>query len=289
MSSTLYRSFNVELSLKISGSYLSSNTISALESITRQPIGSQIQSAHYVPKQDNLVYHVKSIAGYLTHDEDDKKTPYIKLQNNLLAYTPKKEEIANPQKEYFTPIIFLRQDRPKTRFTRGFDEVEKHVKKIFREITGNELPKDIVINIVPKEQLRKVHQNIGGIWSDGIHGFCINRKPFDFTTIFAKENNLDELLVTLGHEIGHALSVSKKDKTLEEAKAFAFEMEWLKIIYEKNIANLRKNININVEPANNGLHDKAFAFVKRMMDEGFQPIEIFNDIIEGKICSVSKV
>ena len=83
-----------------------------------------------------------------------------------------------------------------------------------------------------------------------------------------RENQLDALLLVIGHEIGHVLTETLPNKHDEEAKAFAFSIEWAKTIKKHNIAGLGINIkqDLDFEPARNGLHDVAFSFVDFIND-----------------------
>ena len=95
------------------------------------------------------------------------------------------------------------------------------------------------------------------------------------------ENHLDALMVVVGHEIGHVLTKSLPNKHDEEAKAFAFSIEWAKTIKEHNIANLGLSIKdeLDFRPARNGLHDVAFAFVDFMLKKGRKAIDLHSDLV----------
>ena len=59
-----------------------------------------------------------------------------------------------------------------------------------------------------------------------------------------------------------------KNSVEEEAKAFAFEIAWMKAIREHNIGNLAGSIETGIlSPANNGIHDVAFNFVRGLLKE----------------------
>ncbi|MEK7835220.1 MAG: hypothetical protein AAB298_03600, partial [Pseudomonadota bacterium] len=79
---------------------------------------------------------------------------------------------------------------------------------------------------------------------------------------FAVAGNLDEVMLVIGHELGHVLSPTLSNGRAEEAKAFAFEMAWANAIFTNDIAGLQSSINeaaLSMKPAQNGLHDLAFA------------------------------
>ena len=92
----------------------------------------------------------------------------------------------------------------------------------------------------------------------------------------------DELMITIGHEIGHLLAKSAENEQDEEAKAFAFCCAWISIIKEHNIGGLRDNLVIPT-PAQNGVHDKAWEFVQQMIKHGENPIGLFYQLSSGYI------
>ena len=105
----------------------------------------------------------------------------------------------------------------------------------------------------------------------------------------------DFITVTFDPQSGHeqkgrrpALVVSNTlfNKHDEEAKAYAFELAWLKILKEHNVANLAEAINLG-QPAENGLHDVAFKFVQDMMKKGRQAIEVFHQLVNKEISFAS--
>lgn len=174
---------------------------------------------------------------------------------------------------------FLNPRRPQTQFIDDASSIQRYVEEAFEKTTGNKLPENIMISVVDKEELKQIHERNGGKWSDNIQGFSLNGYPIKY--VFVKNNDLDRVMLVLGHEIGHVLSPPIKDKATEEAKAFAFEFAWMKTIVEENIANLADNINLNFEPANNGLHDVAWNFVRKAAKLGKTAMEIYTEIVTG--------
>jgi len=116
---------------------------------------------------------------------------------------------------------------------------------------------------------------LGGKWSEGIQGFCLESKH-----IYVREADLASIMLTIGHEIGHAMSLALNPID-EEAKAYSFSIAWMEIIRKQNIAGLRDYF-VSDNPAHNGLHDIAFFSVLRLMDKGKKAIEIFHDLIAGR-------
>ena len=105
----------------------------------------------------------------------------------------------------------------------------------------------------------------------------------DLSSVFVKQNRLDLLMLVLGHEIGHVISLPLNNPFLEEAKAFAFELAWMHEIYRHDIAGLKNNMNLKgLIPSNNGLHDRAFLFVRKMLTEK-SALDIFTEICKKRI------
>ncbi len=109
-------------------------------------------------------------------------------------------------------------------------------------------------------------------------GFAINK---NLPEIFVRENHLDQLMLTIGHELGHVFTKSLINRHNEEAKAFAFEIAWLKAIIEHNIAGLQNSFRLDINPAKNGLHDIAFEHVKKWLKVGKKAIEIYWELVKG--------
>ncbi len=182
--------------------------------------------------------------------------------------------------------MFLNPDRPLTREISTENEIMQYVKQAFKKTTGKEFSTDFIkITILNEKDFRKLHEDNKGIWSPGLQGFAINRNRKGINEIFVKQERLDSLMLTIGHEIGHIMSPTLRNSTDEEAKAFAFSMEWMRAIKDNNIAGIAQCINPN--PAKNGLHDKAFEFVIELIQEGKVAMQIFEELSKGKI-SISK-
>ena len=230
-------------------------------------------SADYVLVANGDDFRLIPASGYVSGMGYNKKE--TKGYGNCDNYFSSKRET------YITPTSFLKEIRPLTQFIGNASEIRHYIEQIFELTTGQKFPQDLVIEVLPKEQFMESHIKSGGIWSEGIQGFCINRINDGISTIICKENHLDELLLTIGHEIGHVLSVKLNDKINEEAKAFAFELAWIETIYEHDIAGLKNSIKFDLTPAENGLHNKAFAFVKKLIKEGKKAIDVFFGLVEG--------
>lgn len=187
----------------------------------------------------------------------------------------------------FQPEIFLNPSRPKSRFVDDNDEIKEIANETFELMMNEKLPENILINIVHFEEFKLLHSGFGA-WSNGILGFSINGKE---KRIFVRENHLDALMLVIGHEIGHVLTETLPNNHDEEAKAFAFSIEWAKTIKKHNIANLGLNIKdeIDFQPARNGLHDVAFAFVDFMVKKGRKAVELHKDLVKGYVSVFDRV
>ncbi len=178
----------------------------------------------------------------------------------------------------FDPESFLDTYRLPTKFIGKAQEIQNLVEECFEKTLGNKIPDNILIRICDNKELKTIHETFGGKWVQGIVGFAINRnKNNRINEIFIKEDSLDKVMVTIGHEIGHILGRSLLGKK-EEAKAFAFELAWLDTIREHNIGGIGKNI-IQINPANNGFHDLAFDFVINLVRNGQRAIDVFKDLV----------
>ena len=187
----------------------------------------------------------------------------------------------------FMPEIFLNPSRPKSRFVDDSDEVRSIAEETFELMMKQESPKNISINVLPFEEFKVIHSRFGA-WSNGILGFSINGNN---KKIFVRENHLDALMLVIGHEIGHVSTETLSNKHDEEAKAFAFSIEWAKTIKKHNIANLGLSIkeDIDFQPARNGLHDIAFAFVDFMVKKGRKAMELHNDLVKKYVSVFDRV
>lgn len=191
-------------------------------------------------------------------------------------YTEQKYFAAYFSGHSFTPEIMLEPSRPKARFVDDNNEAKAIADDIFELMMNEKLPNDISISILPFDEFRALHSGFGN-WSSGILGFSLNGKD---KKIFVKENHLDSLMLVIGHEIGHVLTKTLPNKHDEEAKAFAFSVEWAKTIKKHNVANLGLNIkeDMDFQPARNGLHDVAFSFVDFMVKKGRNAMQLHDDL-----------
>lgn len=195
--------------------------------------------------------------------------------NASSAYKVRESYFSTYFNHSFSPSIFLSPSRPKPVIVNS-DEAKNLAKEIFELMMKEKMPDDIFINILTLDDFKTVHSQFSS-WSNGILGFSING---DKKLVFARENNLDELMIVIGHEIGHVLTKTLPNRHDEEAKAFAFTIEWAKTIKNHNIADLGLSIkeDFSFKPAKNGLHDIALEFVDLVMKKGKSALRLHNDL-----------
>jgi len=207
---------------------------------------------------------------------DSKETGKSMQYNNKDNY----HNLSSPITRTYShiPDDFLNPNRRMSVFIGSASEIKELVEEAFIATTGMPFPDDIQVHILEKKEIAKLHTNLGGMWDNGIQGFAINRKNQGMISeIFIKKEQLDKIMITLGHELGHVLTRKLDNAVDEEAKAFAFSIEWLRKIKELNIGNLSTAIQLD-KPAANGLHNIALDFVFRLLREGKEALDIYKSL-----------
>lgn len=174
------------------------------------------------------------------------------------------------------PLVFLNRQRPRTKFVAAAAEIAGLIREAFAKTADRELPENITITVAPRTTLQASHRLF---FNQGIVGLSFNGSGEK--EIFAVAGNLDEVMLVIGHELGHVLSPTLSNGQAEEAKAFAFEMAWANAIFTHDIACLRSSINetaLSMKPAQNGLHDLAFAFVNAATLAGKEPLQLHSQL-----------
>ncbi len=196
------------------------------------------------------------------------------------GYGPK-PQYAMPEKPHFSSNEnFLVENRPQTPIISNMGDVKEVIEMTFEKITGQEFPEDsIKIAVCDEQTFRDIHNSTGGAWSPGIMGFSFNKYGKGTSEIYVKQDHLDSLLLTVGHELGHVLGPTLPNGQDEEAKAHAFSLAWIETIRENNIGGLQPNIMPN--PARNGLHDVAFDYVKYLLQTGASSFDVFKTLAHG--------
>lgn len=210
-------------------------------------------------------------------------SPRELLENFTHAYSPQetnKESRYNLfalQPEYhFIPDNFLKPGQNSI-FVGKAEEVREYVEETFENIFHRPFPSDIKISVLDQENFRKIAPAANTI------GLSINRSPFGLLSeIFILNDSLGRVMLTIGHELGHVLTPTLPNLHDEEAKAYAFSLLWMKIIKEKNIANLSAAI-ITECPAENGLHNVSFQFVQNLIFNGKEERELYLELAQKEI------
>jgi hypothetical protein len=230
----------------------------------------------YFPKEQ--MYAHSSIDSIVSHESVGK--PAMALPQYVPSSAKGAYLSLHTPGNYFVADTFLKAGST-ARFVGDAAEIQEYIQDAFRATTGEELPKDIIVQVLNDREFRKAHASTSGSWSEGIQGFSLNSNGRGASQVFARADQLDKLMLTIGHEIGHVLTKTLKNAHDEEAKAFAFSLAWMETIRERNIAGIGKNI--LPEPANNGLHDIAFDFVQRIIMAGTSAFETFVQLAKGML------
>lgn len=172
---------------------------------------------------------------------------------------------------------FLAENRPWTPIISNLGEVKEVVEQTFEKMTGQEFPHEsIKVMICDDKQFKEV---LGAGWNLGTAGFSFNKYGKGTSEIYIRQDHMDSVLLTIGHELGHVLGPTLPNGQDEEAKAHAFSLAWIETIRDNNIGGLQPNIAPN--PAHNGLHDVAFDFVKYLLNTGSTSFDVFKTLAHG--------
>jgi hypothetical protein len=191
----------------------------------------------------------------------------------------------SPQSSYQSPEQaqmshteeFLAENRPWTPIVSNLGEVKEVVEQTFEKMTGQEFPHEsIKVMICDDKQFKDI---LGAGWTPGTAGFSFNKYGKGISELYIKQDHLDSVLLTIGHELGHVLGPTLPNGQDEEAKAHAFSLAWIETIRDNNIGGLQPNISPN--PAHNGLHDVAFDFVKYLLNTGSSSFDVFKTLAHG--------
>lgn len=175
---------------------------------------------------------------------------------------------------HFDPALFLRPGK-EGGFVGKAEEVREFVETAFEKIFQASFPDDIKISVLPMEEFRKLAPQ------PGVIGLSLNRKKEGLLNeIFILNDSLARVMLTIGHELGHVLTETLNNPHDEEAKAYAFSLEWMRIIKKNDIASLGDAI-VTERPAENGLHNVAFSFVEKMLLTGKQAWNVYLELVKG--------
>lgn len=201
--------------------------------------------------------------------------------NQSMSYS-QNEIRSQPLSMQFEPESFLNSTRAETPIIEDPSQIMQWVKDAFEKTTFLSYPEDAIdLEICSERRFNELFAVSGGRSSVGVMGFAINKFGNGRSKIAIRQQNLDSMMLTIGHEIGHCLSPSLPDLRDEEAKAFSFSIAWMNAIVNNNIAGLSSHINPN--PAKNGVHNIAWNFVVNCMEKGKNAIEVFSNLITGSL------
>lgn len=182
-------------------------------------------------------------------------------------------------KIFFNVDPFINTHSQPSAFIDSAKQIKHLIEDAFKATTGENFPSDIIISVCDDKKMKTNHPD----WHPGISGFAINSYP---RMVFVRNDSLEKVMVTLGHEIGHVLSNSLDYDIDEEAKAFAFSIAWIKAIKDNNIGNLSENLVIP-EPAHNGIHNAALKFVLDKIRDGVSAFDLFDCLASKEVSSFS--
>ena len=154
------------------------------------------------------------------------------------------------------------------------DEIRSAARDLFVLATGKEFDSETCINIYTPEEFKKLQIMLGIIGND-VQGFCINNNK----EVFVKRQEIGMTLIVIGHELGHIFTKGLNSKHCEEAKAFAFSIEWIKKIKQENVFGLKDSLTLDFKPAINGLHNIAFDLVLSNIKEGKSAMQIYWELV----------
>ncbi len=157
------------------------------------------------------------------------------------------------------------------------DDVKRYVEDTFMALFGTKFPAHIDICVLGEKEFRTIAPHPDTI------GLSINRgSTGEVSQVFVLAGSLARVMLTLGHELGHVLSPTLSSIHNEEAKAYSFSFAWMDVIRKSNIGGLGCAF-VTENPAHNGVHDVAYAFVMKLVDSGRQFWDIYTDIVEREL------
>ncbi len=181
-----------------------------------------------------------------------------------------------PPLEHMQETVFLEPNRVELPVITSDLDIMPLVRETFQALTDKELPSNIRITVATPEKCKHIHTSTGGRWSESIQGFSINKAGKGTSEIVVKQAPLDSMMLTVGHEIGHVLTLPLATTQDEEAKAFAFSIAWVKAIRQNNIGNIAGNF--REAPAQNGVHDVGYAFVQQLLERGKTAVRVYTEL-----------
>ncbi len=243
--------------------------------------GNSLSDTHQYSSSGNTFYSTSSPQAH-----DDMFVPSPVYSSGIESVV---SHIYDPNQNYnfmkveqnynFQPASFLKPGKG-SKFVGDAEDVQEHVEQTFEKMFDKPFPDNIKVSVVNQEKFSKLTTSSGTI------GLSINRmKDGLLSEIFILNDSLGRVMLTIGHELGHVLTETLDNPHDEEAKAYAFSLEWMRIIKENDIAGLGESI-ITENPADNGLHNVAFNFVHQLIQTGKNVWEVYLELI-NRVLSVN--
>jgi hypothetical protein len=177
----------------------------------------------------------------------------------------------------FAPDDFLKPGRTSQPFIGDAVQIEDEIREAFAATMGRGFPSDIQIAVLSDSEFKR------HIPDPHVVGFSLNRKADGLVSdVFVRADEKDRVMLTIGHEIGHVLTLPVAGRQNEEAKAFAFSRAWMDAIKKEDIAGLGNSLVLD-NPARNGLHDVACAFVWQHIKNGKDALRLFWELVRGDV------
>ncbi len=266
--------------------YIAHSEVSCTSTRESPGYGPSLVSSRLPNDQGRVIsYKADSIANTVSYNLNTSFTHFTHLGMQRYHDSPARSSYASAnqaqyqlqqiQPEYhFDPALFLKPGK-EGGFVGKAEEVRSFVEAAFERIFNVPFPHDIKISVLPLEEFRQLAPQ------PGVIGLSLNRtKQGLLNEIFILNDSLARVMLTIGHELGHVLTETLGNPHDEEAKAYAFSLEWMKVIKEYDIAGLGEAI-VTERPAENGLHNVAFGFVEKMLKLGRKAWQIYIELIKG--------
>ncbi len=200
------------------------------------------------------------------------QSPQLAYHNNAMSelyQTQVSHSVAQPRTEFdtgYAPNSAQIQQEPLP------ENMQELIKEAFEKTTNESFPNDIIIHLLDESEFKTKFN-----YPESVQGFAINRKHLNQKSeIFIKKQDLARTLLTIGHELGHVLTPTLRDKRAEEAKAYTFEVAFIQAIRKHNLAQIS---DLSASPAKNGLHDKAFNHIIKKLNEGLSTLQIYKELV----------
>ncbi|MEK6910400.1 MAG: hypothetical protein AABW82_01370 [Nanoarchaeota archaeon] len=143
-----------------------------------------------------------------------------------------------------------------------------------------------VVSNLRYDQIYSEHNNDNPIASNA---YCIfPEHNFGTGLAFVRTGLIHSVLVSALHEFGHLLGKPLDEFSNEEAKAYAFSRAGANIIASGNIEGLGRRVleAVNIRPSEKEYpdHHMAHGFVANLVEQGMNPMELYEMLCKKSIC-----